>query len=83
MPAPVTSCGTATRRRTSFDEPRTLPENMVKLWIVLEGELDFLMEGEPLVTGTEGDVIQAPNERWHRATPRAAGMATLARDDTP
>ena len=49
---------------------------MVELWIVLEGQLDFLIEGEPLVTGTVGDVIQAPNERWHRATPRAPGMAT-------
>jgi hypothetical protein len=28
------------------------------------------------VTGTVGDVIQAPNERWHRATPRAPGTAT-------
>jgi mannose-6-phosphate isomerase-like protein (cupin superfamily) len=51
-------------------------ENMVELWIVLEGQLDFLIEGEPLVTGTVGDVIQAPNERWHRATSRAPGMAT-------
>ncbi len=51
-------------------------ENMVELWIVLEGQLDFLIEGEPLVTGTVGDVILAPNERWHRATSRAPGMAT-------
>jgi mannose-6-phosphate isomerase-like protein (cupin superfamily) len=51
-------------------------ENMVELWIVLEGQLDFLVEGEPLVTGTVGDVVQAPNERWHRATSRAPGMAT-------
>ena len=49
---------------------------MVALRIVLEGPLDFLIEGEPLVTGTVGDVIQAPNERWHRATTRAPGMAT-------
>jgi mannose-6-phosphate isomerase-like protein (cupin superfamily) len=51
-------------------------ENMVELWIVLEDKLDFLIEGEPLVMGTVGDVIQAPNERWHRATSRAPGMAT-------
>jgi hypothetical protein len=49
---------------------------MVELWIVFEGQLDFLIEGEPLVTGTVGDEIQAPNERWHRAPPRAPGMAT-------
>jgi mannose-6-phosphate isomerase-like protein (cupin superfamily) len=51
-------------------------ENMVELWIVLEGKLDFLIEGEPLVTGTVGDVVQAPNERWHRATSREPGVAT-------
>jgi hypothetical protein len=49
---------------------------MVALWIVPEGQLDFLIEGEPLVTGTVGDVIQAPNELSPRATPRAPGMAT-------
>jgi quercetin dioxygenase-like cupin family protein len=49
---------------------------MVELWIVLEGQLDFLIEGEPRVTGTEGDVIRASHERWHRATPRAPGVAT-------
>jgi mannose-6-phosphate isomerase-like protein (cupin superfamily) len=51
-------------------------ENMVELWIVLEGQLDFLIEGEPLVTGTVGDVVQAPNERWHRASFHGTGMAT-------
>jgi mannose-6-phosphate isomerase-like protein (cupin superfamily) len=49
-------------------------ENMVEL--VLEGKFDFLIEGEPLITGTVGDVVQAPNERWHRATSRAPGTAT-------
>jgi mannose-6-phosphate isomerase-like protein (cupin superfamily) len=51
-------------------------ENMVELWIVLEGQLDFLIEGEKLVTGTVGDVVLAPNERWHRATSSGTGMAT-------
>ena len=50
--------------------------NMVELWIILEGQLDFLIEGEPLVTGTVGDVVEAPNERWHCATSRAPGTAT-------
>ena len=51
-------------------------ENMVEFWIVLEGKLDVLVEGEKLVTGDVGDVIQAPNERWHRATSHEGGMAT-------
>jgi hypothetical protein len=28
------------------------------------------------LTGTVGDVIQAPHEQFHRATSRAPGMAT-------
>ena len=27
-----------------------------------------MVAGEKLVTGEVGDIIQAPNERWHRAT---------------
>jgi hypothetical protein len=41
----------------------------------LEEQLDFLIEGEPLVTGTVGDVIHASSERWHRATFHGTGMA--------
>jgi hypothetical protein len=29
-------------------------ENMVELWIVRDGQLDFLIEGEQLTTGTVG-----------------------------
>ena len=36
---------------------------MVEAWVVLEGQLDVLISGEPLVTGQVGDVIQANNER--------------------
>jgi hypothetical protein len=39
-------------------------------------QLDFLIEGESLVTGAVADVIQAPHERWRRATCRAPGVAT-------
>jgi quercetin dioxygenase-like cupin family protein len=66
--------GSAVKADTNFGH---FHENMVELWIILEGQLDFLIEGEPLVTGTVGDVVQAPNERWHRATSRSPGMATL------
>ena len=66
-------CGMDTRRRTSF-EGKGIPtppdtnlghfnENMVELWIMLEGTLDFLIEGEPLITGTVGDVVQAPKRK--------------------
>src|SRR5260221_12676725 len=51
-------------------------ENMVEFWIVLEGQLDVLVSGEKLVTGEIGDVIQAPEERWHRATTHGTGPST-------
>jgi mannose-6-phosphate isomerase-like protein (cupin superfamily) len=52
-------------------------ENMVEAWVVLEGQLDVLISGHPLVTGAVGDVILAPNERWHRATSHpGAGTST-------
>jgi mannose-6-phosphate isomerase-like protein (cupin superfamily) len=41
-------------------------ENMVELWIVLEGKVDVKVSGEKLVTGEVGDVMLAPEERWHR-----------------
>jgi mannose-6-phosphate isomerase-like protein (cupin superfamily) len=55
-------------------------ENMVEAWVVLEGKLDVLITGEPLVTGEVGDVIQATSERWHRATchPNAGVCTRLA-----
>ncbi len=53
-----------------------LHENMVELWCIIEGKIDVLVSGEQLVTGEVGDIIQAPNERWHRATSHEGGMAT-------
>jgi mannose-6-phosphate isomerase-like protein (cupin superfamily) len=51
-------------------------ENMVEFWIVLEGQLDVLVSGEKLVTGEIGDVIFAPEERWHRATTHGTSPST-------
>jgi len=43
-------------------------ENMVEAWVVIEGTLDVKVSGvDGIVTGQLGDVIQANNERWHRA----------------
>jgi mannose-6-phosphate isomerase-like protein (cupin superfamily) len=55
-------------------------ENMVEAWVVMEGKLDVLISGEPLVTGEVGDIIQATNERWHRASchPNAGTCTRLA-----
>jgi len=44
-------------------------ENMVEAWVVIEGSLTVKISGEKdLVVGQTGDVINAANERWHRAT---------------
>jgi mannose-6-phosphate isomerase-like protein (cupin superfamily) len=51
-------------------------ENFAEFWIVLEGKLDFLVQGIPGFVAEEGDIVFAPEERWHRATSGGTGMAT-------
>jgi len=51
-------------------------ENFAEFWIVMEGKEDFLIEGVPLITADVGDVVFAPEERWHRATAAGTGMGT-------
>jgi mannose-6-phosphate isomerase-like protein (cupin superfamily) len=56
-------------------------ENMVEAWVVIEGTLDVRISGiDGVVSGELGDVIQANNERWHRATcaPNAGPCTRLA-----
>jgi mannose-6-phosphate isomerase-like protein (cupin superfamily) len=51
-------------------------ENFAEFWIVLEGRLDFLIQGVPFFTADVGDIVFAPEERWHRATSGGVGMGT-------
>lgn len=51
-------------------------ENFAEFWIVLEGREEFLIEGEPLISANFGDVVFAPEERWHRALAAGDGMGT-------
>jgi mannose-6-phosphate isomerase-like protein (cupin superfamily) len=51
-------------------------ENMVEFWCVIEGRLDVLVSGEKLVTGDVGDIILAPEQRWHRATSHPGAPST-------
>ena len=51
-------------------------ENFAEFWIVMEGKEEFLIEGVPLITADVGDVVFAPEERWHRATAAGTGMGT-------
>lgn len=47
-----------------------------EFWLVLEGKIDFLIEGVPFFTAAQGDVVYAPQGRWHRASFGGDGMAT-------
>jgi mannose-6-phosphate isomerase-like protein (cupin superfamily) len=41
---------------------------MAEAWVVVYGRIDVLISGSGLVHGEFGDVINVPEERWHRAT---------------
>jgi quercetin dioxygenase-like cupin family protein len=47
-----------------------------ELWLMLEGKTDYLIEGVPLFTADEGDVVYAPAGRFHRPTFGGSGMST-------
>ena len=51
-------------------------ENFPEFWIILEGQEQFLIQGEKLVTADVGDIVFAPEERWHRAEHFGSGMST-------
>jgi mannose-6-phosphate isomerase-like protein (cupin superfamily) len=51
-------------------------ENFAEFWLVMEGKEEFLIEGEPLISGDVGDIVFAPEERWHRALAAGTGMGT-------
>ena len=44
--------------------------NMAEAWVDVYGQIDVLISGVGLVHGDYGDVINVPEERWHRATSR-------------
>jgi mannose-6-phosphate isomerase-like protein (cupin superfamily) len=47
-----------------------------EFWFILEGQVDYLIEGVPFFSAQQGDVVYAPAGRWHRATSGGTGMAT-------
>ena len=52
-------------------------ENMVELWIIIEGTVDVKISGVPgLVTGKTGDVLMATEGRWHRPSTRGNTPST-------
>ena len=43
---------------------------------MLEGKIDYQIEGVPFFTAEQGDIVYAPQGRWHRASFGGQGMAT-------
>lgn len=47
-----------------------------EFWFVMEGKVDYLIEGVPFFTASQGDIVYAPAGRWHRASFGGDGMAS-------
>ena len=47
-----------------------------EFWYIMEGQIDYLIEGLPLINAHQGDVVYVPKGRYHRATAGGQGMAT-------
>jgi mannose-6-phosphate isomerase-like protein (cupin superfamily) len=54
-----------------------LHANFPEFWLIVEGQQQFLVEGEKLVTVGDGDLVATTKGRWHRAT--ATGDAPSTR----
>src|SRR3546814_4363457 len=39
-----------------------------EFWFVMEGNIDYQIEGVPFFTASPGDVVTAAQGRWHRAS---------------
>lgn len=47
-----------------------------EFWFILEGQIDYLIEGVPFLSAQQGDVVYVPKGRYHRASFGGQGMAT-------
>jgi mannose-6-phosphate isomerase-like protein (cupin superfamily) len=50
--------------------------NFPEFWLIVEGQQQFLVEGEKLVTVSDGDIVATTEGRWHRATATGDGPST-------
>ena len=61
-------------------------ESFDEWWFILDGQVDFKIEGEPLFTAHQGDIVFAPVGRWHRPSASGSGgtrVAVIARTGLP
>jgi len=47
-----------------------------EFWFVMEGQIDYQIEGVPFFSAQQGDIVYAPQGRWHRASFGGEGPAT-------
>jgi len=47
-----------------------------EFWYIMEGQIDYLIEGMPLISAHQGDVVYVPKGRYHRASFGGQGQAT-------
>ena len=45
-------------------------------WLIIEGQIDYLIEGEKPFRAEFGDFVHVPHGRWHRASFAGTGMDT-------
>jgi len=50
--------------------------NFPEIWLIIEGTQQFLVEGERLITVSDGDLVGAPTGRYHRGAPSGEGPST-------
>ncbi len=50
--------------------------NFPEFWLIVEGQQQFLVEGEKLVNVSDGDIVATTEGRWHRAEPYGDGPST-------
>jgi len=62
--------------RPPDSDPGHFHDGTSEFWFVMEGAVDFLIEGVPYFTTGFGDIVYAPAGRWHRASLGGAGMST-------
>jgi mannose-6-phosphate isomerase-like protein (cupin superfamily) len=48
-----------------------------EFWFILEGKMDYKIEGTPQILADQGDIVYAPRGHWHR--PRFAGEGQACR----
>ena len=47
-----------------------------EFWFILEGQIEYKIGSLPIFVADQGDIVYAPKQMWHRATPAGTGPST-------